>query len=178
MPLYDAFATLFSVSLFHPKPQIMKYSSRLFIVSNRLPITVRSGDNGEPEIRTSAGGLITAMDSYLQGGNTGFTEAFWVGVPGCNPTVWEEASRKMTPSQYTYLPVLLYNEQYDHYYNGFSNSVIWPLFHYFPSYAEYKSEYFDHYLLANEHFVKCCCVMHGPAIPSGYTIITCCPWHK
>jgi trehalose 6-phosphate synthase/phosphatase len=77
-----------------------------------------------------------------------------VGVPGCNPTTWDEASRKMKPSAYTYLPVLLYKEQYEHYYNGFSNSVVWPLFHYFPSFAEYRPEYYDHYLLANEHFLE------------------------
>ncbi len=131
----------------------MKENGRLFIVSNRLPVTIGSGPQGEPEIKISAGGLITAMDSYLQA-DTGFTDVYWVGVPGCNPTVWAEALRKMKPSKYSYLPVLLYNEQYDLYYNGFSNSVLWPLFHYFPSFAEYKPDYFNHYLLANQHFCE------------------------
>ncbi len=33
-----------------------------------------------------------------------------------------------------------------------SNSVIWALFHYFPSYEEYKSEYYESYIKANEDF--------------------------
>ena len=131
----------------------MKNNSRLFIVSNRLPVTVHQASNGEVEIKTSSGGLITAMDSFLQADNSGYSETYWVGVPGCIPTAWEEASRKLEKSIYTYLPVMLYKEQYDHYYNGFSNSVVWPLFHYFPSFAEYDPEYFEHYLLANEHFL-------------------------
>ena len=132
----------------------MKNYGRLFIVSNRLPVTVSSEPNGETQIKTSSGGLITAMDSYLQAGDNGFSQTFWVGVPGCSPKTWDEASRRMPPSDFTYLPVLLYKDQYDHYYNGFSNSVVWPLFHYFPSFAEYKPEYWEHYLLANEHFLE------------------------
>ncbi|HEV7331492.1 MAG TPA: bifunctional alpha,alpha-trehalose-phosphate synthase (UDP-forming)/trehalose-phosphatase [Flavisolibacter sp.] len=132
----------------------MKKNSRLFIVSNRLPVTVRQGQSGDVEIKTSSGGLITAMDSFLQADNSGYSETYWVGVPGCNPSAWEEASRKLDASLYTYLPVLLYKEQYENYYNGFSNSVVWPLFHYFPSFAEYRPEYYEHYLLANEHFLE------------------------
>lgn len=132
----------------------MKNNSRLFIVSNRLPVTVRQDASGAVEIATSSGGLITAMDSFLQGDNSGFAETYWVGVPGCNPSAWEEASRKLDASLYTYLPVMLYKEQYEHYYNGFSNSVVWPLFHYFPSFAEYNPAYFEHYQLANEHFLE------------------------
>lgn len=132
----------------------MKNNSRIFIVSNRLPVTVRQDSSGGVEITTSAGGLITAMDSYLQGDNSGYAETYWVGVPGCNPSAWEEASRKLDTSLYTYLPVMLYKEQYEHYYNGFSNSVVWPLFHYFPSFAEYNPAYYEHYQLANEHFLE------------------------
>ncbi len=132
----------------------MKNNNRLFIVSNRLPVTVHQESNGDVEIKTSSGGLITAMDSFLQADNSGYSDVYWVGVPGCNPTAWEEASRKLETSIYTYLPVMLYKEQYEKYYNGFSNSVLWPLFHYFPSFAEYDPEYYEHYLLANEHFLE------------------------
>jgi trehalose-6-phosphate synthase len=43
----------------------MKDNGRLFIVSNRLPVTVSNNRNAEAEITPSSGGLITAMDSYL-----------------------------------------------------------------------------------------------------------------
>ncbi|HEU0112332.1 MAG TPA: bifunctional alpha,alpha-trehalose-phosphate synthase (UDP-forming)/trehalose-phosphatase, partial [Flavisolibacter sp.] len=53
-----------------------------------------------------------------------------------------------------YIPVTINNDVYENYYNGFSNSLIWPLFHYFPSFAEYKLEYFTNYMLANEQFAE------------------------
>jgi trehalose-6-phosphate synthase len=37
-------------------------------------------------------------------------------------------------------PVMLSQEEIDHFYDGFSNDTLWPLFHYFPSYANYTIE--------------------------------------
>lgn len=126
---------------------------RLFIVSNRLPVHVREEET-PLRAETSSGGLITAINSYLQSGSSEFSETFWIGVPGCSASSWEEVAGQLPQSNYTFLPVMIYKDQYDKYYNGFSNSVLWPLFHYFPSFAEYNLEHFDHYLLANEHFCE------------------------
>jgi trehalose 6-phosphate synthase/phosphatase len=131
----------------------MQNQKRLFIVSNRLPISVTNTEN-DVQVKQSAGGLITAMDSYLSMDDTSYAETFWVGFTGSSPTVWDKASRLIDKTNYTYLPVFIYNEQYEKYYNGFSNSVVWPLFHYFPSFAEYNQDHYDHYLLANEHFCE------------------------
>ena len=38
------------------------------------------------------------------------------------------------------------------YYEGFSNKVLWPNFHYFPQYIEYKNEYWEAYKRVNEKF--------------------------
>jgi trehalose 6-phosphate synthase/phosphatase len=131
----------------------MNNQNRLFIVSNRLPMTIED-DVDEVRVKPSAGGLITAMDSYLKTDRSTFSETFWVGFAGCSPPTWDKAIRSMEDSGYTYLPVHIYKEQYEKYYNGFSNSVVWPLFHYFPSFAEYNLDHFDHYLLANQHFCE------------------------
>jgi trehalose 6-phosphate synthase/phosphatase len=131
----------------------MKNNARLFIVSNRLPVTVIDEGDGV-KVRTSAGGLVTAVNSFLQGEHQEFAETFWVGVPGCHPPVWEQAIRLTPQAPYTYLPVFIYKDQYDKYYNGLSNSLLWPLFHYFPSFAEYNVDHYDHYLLGNEHFCE------------------------
>src|SRR5688572_8789742 len=105
----------------------MKSNSRLFIVSNRLPITIINQED-DIKVKTSAGGLVTAVNSFLQAGQQEFSETFWVGVPGCNPPVWEKAGRLTQQTPYTYLPVFIFKEQYDKYYNGLSNSLLWPLF--------------------------------------------------
>lgn len=128
-------------------------NKRLFIVANRLPVCV-TGEQGNMKIRTSSGGLVSAINSYLQNSVNDFSEVFWTGVPGCSPDVWEEASSHIQTSAYTYLPVLPEKDRYDKYYNGFSNSVLWPLFHYFPSYAEYDMEEYAQYLLVNRQFAQ------------------------
>jgi trehalose 6-phosphate synthase/phosphatase len=124
---------------------------KLFVVSNRLPFTIKSKDE-KVEVSPSSGGLITAVNSFLKNDKNHFSETNWVGVPGCSPSVWSGISRQLPTISYNYIPVMLYKEQYQKYYLGFSNSVLWPLFHYFPSYAEYEEAWFDDYMLANQHF--------------------------
>ncbi|MGZ5191965.1 MAG: bifunctional alpha,alpha-trehalose-phosphate synthase (UDP-forming)/trehalose-phosphatase, partial [Flavisolibacter sp.] len=124
---------------------------RLFVIANRLPICI-TGEKEEARIKPSSGGLVSAVNSYLRNSGNQFSEVFWAGMPGCNPTTWNEAVNHFSESSYTYLPVMVYKEQYEKYYNGFSNSVIWPLFHYFPSFVEYNSDNYENYMLVNEHF--------------------------
>nr|MBA2746237.1 trehalose-6-phosphate synthase [Flavisolibacter sp.] len=129
---------------------------RLFILSNRLPVTIWH-EKDQIKVSNSSGGLVSAISSYINhSGNTGtekFSEKFWVGIPGCSEKVWESATVQLTDDAFGYLPVFVPPKAYDQYYNGLSNSVLWPLFHYFPSYAEYNAQYFDNYIAANEAFV-------------------------
>ncbi len=121
---------------------------RLFIVSNRLPVTVN--DQG---MQQASGGLITAVQSYLnrQSSNE-FEEVFWAGVPGCNIATWISAIKKINSTSFTYVPVFVPKAEYDGYYNGHSNSVVWPLFHYFPSFVEYNAGKYCDYQRVNELF--------------------------
>jgi trehalose 6-phosphate synthase/phosphatase len=128
---------------------------RLFILSNRLPLTI-TNDKDEISVRTSSGGLVSAISSYLQQSSSGhdsFDKKYWVGIPGCTTPVWEAAQEKIEENDFDYIPVFLNQRVYDHYYNGLSNSVLWPLFHYFPSYADYNANYFEAYKNANQAFV-------------------------
>jgi trehalose 6-phosphate synthase/phosphatase len=127
--------------------------TRLFIISNRLPVCI-SGDDNHPVITPSSGGLVTAMNSYLKKATHHFSEIFWAGVPECTASTWVKAMAQFTGIDYSLIPVPVYKQQYNAYYNGFSNSVLWPLFHYFPSYAEYNTEEYKHYLQVNEHFLE------------------------
>lgn len=127
---------------------------RLFVISNRLPITIEQFNN-EFIVRQSSGGLISAVDAYMANeGKATFSERIWVGAPGCSEKVWRDSSSFKEVSDYTFLPVFVNSKKYESYYNGFSNSLIWPLFHYFPSYAEYNPVFFDAYVEVNERFVE------------------------
>lgn len=100
--------------------------ARTVIVSNRLPVSVVR-TNGKLEIYPSAGGLATGLASYASRRNN-----VWIGWPGI---VSDELSAKdkreiiQKLSTYNCQPVFLTRKQIDGYYNGFSNSVLWPFFH-------------------------------------------------
>ena len=90
---------------------------RLFVISNRLPVTIEQL-NKEFVVRQSSGGLISAVNAYMAGeGNAAFSERIWVGVPGCSEKIWRDANPGKEVSDYTFLPVFVNNKKYESYYN-------------------------------------------------------------
>ena len=125
---------------------------RLLIVSNRLPLTIEKKES-EYLPRQSSGGLISAVEAYLNGeGKEEFSARIWAGVPGVSQQVWDKVD--LGQSDYHYLPVFPGEEAYEQYYNGFANSLLWPLFHYFPSFADYHPSFFENYIAVNKIFCQ------------------------
>lgn len=127
--------------------------SRLIIVANRLPVTVSEENGAQP----CSGGLVSAIDSYLDAGGkkrSDFDEVFWAGCPGCSPSVWQQHAHRLPKTNYEYIPAFVTQKDYEGYYNGFSNSTLWPLFHYFPSYVEYNDEHYEQYKAINWVFAE------------------------
>ena len=89
-------------------------SKRWIIVSNRLPVEY---DAAAKKMKPGSGGLVSALSNIKSK-----TEMIWVGTaPGTSGNV--EFGKGLSP-------VRVSNELYDQYYNGMSNDVLWPLFHY------------------------------------------------
>lgn len=57
-------------------------------------------------------------------------------------------------SEFKAYPVFLSEMAMEKFYHGFCNKTIWPLFHYFPSYAVYDVDYWTNYKQVNEEFCK------------------------
>lgn len=130
---------------------------KLYIVANRLPVTIIQ-HKGQTEISSASGGLVSAISSYLQATaheGQSFDAVLWAGVPGCTAKVWQRVKQKIQQNGYTYLPVFTERRLYDRYYNGFCNSLLWPLFHYFPSYAEFRASDYEAYMEVNRQFHMC-----------------------
>ncbi|NML21453.1 bifunctional alpha,alpha-trehalose-phosphate synthase (UDP-forming)/trehalose-phosphatase [Pseudoflavitalea sp. G-6-1-2] len=131
--------------------------ARLIIISNRLPFSVdREGD--QVTIRQSSGGLVSAIKSYFESDtaqNSHITEKLWMGVADFSKEDFEqEVVPKLDKYDFTAVPLFTDKTVYKDYYNGFSNSTLWPLFHYFPSLVEYQSDYFDAYTKVNAMFAE------------------------
>jgi trehalose 6-phosphate synthase/phosphatase len=121
--------------------------SKTIIVSNRLPVKLVD-NNGEFTFIPSEGGLATGLGSiYREGGN------IWVGWPGLE-VADEEVRGKIERDLDTknLKPVFLTQEQINLYYEGFSNEILWPVFHYMPTYARYLESYWECYQAVNTKF--------------------------
>jgi trehalose 6-phosphate synthase/phosphatase len=122
-------------------------------VSNRLPFSIDNSGN-ELSIRQSSGGLVSALKSYLEGDTQGESSSFqkqiWVGTLDAETEVWQKAQDAgLLFTDYDIVPIFTDKAVYEDFYNGFSNSTLWPLFHYFPSLVSYKKEYFEAYSAIN-----------------------------
>lgn len=119
----------------------------LQIVSNRLPIEIKK-TNRNLTVHQTSGGLATGL-SALQSSH----EMVWTGWPGTN-TSSEEARKKIEDimAEQGLVPVWIPKKDYAGYYRGFSNKVIWPLFHYFGQYAQCREIYREAYVNVNRIF--------------------------
>jgi len=127
--------------------------SRLIIISNRLPFSIeRSGE--ELCIRQSSGGLVSAIKSFFEKEKeSAYTDKIWVGSVENGKEEWQRALEEgILPDGFGMEAVFPDESIYSNFYNGFSNSTLWPLFHYFPLFAEFRKEYFDDYRKVNELF--------------------------
>ncbi|ODQ51434.1 glycosyl transferase [Saitoella complicata NRRL Y-17804] len=124
--------------------------SRLLVVSNRLPITIKRDDNGKYDFSMSSGGLVSALSGLKK--SVDFT---WIGWPGLEiPENERDFVVKRLMDEYSTMPVFLDDELADRHYNGFSNSILWPLFHYHPGEINFDEPSWEAYQEANRLFAK------------------------
>ena len=125
--------------------------NKTIIVSNRLPLNV-SVEEGNVKVFPSVGGLATGMKSIHQN-----SESLWIGWAGVASDEIDDAVSeeiKNLAIKEKCVPVPLTQQELDDYYFGFSNRVLWPLFHYFMEYADYQEAHWETYKKVNEKFAE------------------------
>jgi trehalose 6-phosphate synthase/phosphatase len=131
-------------------------TTRLVVVSNRLAIVVEKDTDGQWLIKSGSGGLVTALGPVLRdrGG-------LWIGWLGSNlaESMDDASLRKLLDrgsreTGYTLKPVDLTEEEIQKYYFGFSNEILWPLFHDLPSRCNFDPGYWDVYERVNGKFAR------------------------
>jgi trehalose 6-phosphate synthase/phosphatase len=118
-------------------------------VSYRLPISFET-TVGKTVPKPSAGGLATAL---IKAGSAGDSKDLWLGVADISNNKWESLKDEIH-SDFELVPIFLPSSLHASFYKGFTNSVLWPLFHYFPSFVEFKDEFLDAYKQANEEMAQ------------------------
>ncbi len=119
----------------------------LYIISNRLPLKVSKPEN-EFVYERSEGGLTTGLGSLED-----YPDKHWIGWPGMfsdNKKDKTEITAGLSADKFH--PVFLSEDQILNYYEGYSNSMIWPLCHYFYTYIQYETKFWDSYQEVNQLF--------------------------
>lgn len=119
------------------------------LVSNRLPIVLEKTADGW-EVHPGSGGLVQAVAPVLQehGG-------VWIGWPGVTgeDDGWRQAAQDaVAKTGYELVPVPLTDEEVELFYLGFSNSVLWPLFHDFVDRCDFDPAFWRAYRAVNRKY--------------------------
>lgn len=114
--------------------------TRLVNVSNRV---------ARPRANTSAGGLAVGVLAALRehGG-------VWFGWNGRVVSGDPAGPKLEQDGNITYATIELSERAYELYYNGFSNTSLWPIFHYLLGFFRYERREFDEYRRVNSLFAR------------------------
>jgi len=125
----------------------LSHEPNTFIVSNRLPVTVKRQADGSLDFTKSTGGLVSGLaDVHARAG------ALWIGHAGIYADLDDFAATREALAARRYVAVPLTEEEYQAYYSGMSNGTLWPLFHYFLGDTHFDPAFWRAYVQVNRQF--------------------------
>ncbi len=110
--------------------------ARIFLISNRVAI---------PNAGSQPGGLEVVLKATLRK-----HPCVWLGWSG--EVNERPRTQTIVRGENSYIITDLKPEDFDEYYNGFANRVLWPIFHYRLDLAEFSRRDLSGYMRVNEHF--------------------------
>lgn len=119
-------------------------------------------------MQPSAGGLVSSLISYLEHvdplSHNRAPQSLWIGASDLPEKKYREATSAGVGKGVYFEPhaVFLPEAVKSRFYQGFCNDCLWPLFHYFPSYAKFLPEHYEAYQAANAIFLKKILEVHRP----------------
>ena len=120
-------------------------TSDFVVVANRLPIDIERLGDGTVNWKRSPGGLVTALEPLLRK-----QRGAWIGwageVDGPEDPIVDDGLHMF--------PVRLSADDVAEYYEGFSNSTLWPLYHDVIAKPIYHREWWDRYVDVNRRFAE------------------------
>lgn len=135
--------------------QLPMEEGRLLLVSNRLPITIKERKDSQPgsqryAFSMSSGGLVTGLSGLSKA-----TKFLWYGWPGLEvPDSERDPMVKRLEGEYGAHPIFVPDDLAELHYNGFSNSILWPLFHYHPGEITFDEISWEAYRKVNMMFAE------------------------
>ncbi len=124
--------------------------SRLILVSNLLPLKIEKNRKDEYELKPRIGGFASGFEKFYHEKNS-----VWVGWTGLDrreipadkrDSITEELNKRNC------FPVILRRREREQYLEGFANSTIWPLFHYYNEKSTYREAEWRQYVRVNQKY--------------------------
>ena len=115
------------------------------VVANRLPVDVTVGEDGATSWTRSPGGLVTALEPVMQA-NPGAWVG-WSGAPDVDHEPFDSDGMRL-------VPVPISAAELEHYYEGFANDTLWPLYHDVIEPPAYHRQWWDAYRRVNRRFAE------------------------
>ena len=124
-----------------------KKGSDVIVVANRLPVDLERLPDGSERWTRSPGGLVSALEPFLRS-----RSGAWVGWPG----VADAEVAEFDGDGIRLHPVGLSAAEFRDYYEGFSNSTLWPLYHDAVASPIFDRTWWESYVTVNRRFATEC----------------------
>ncbi|MFV0534701.1 MAG: trehalose-6-phosphate synthase [Cumulibacter sp.] len=137
----------------------MSSLSDFVVVANRLPVDRVVAHDGQTSWRRSPGGLVTAVEPLMrkQAGS-----AAWIGWTGDTSESSDEQLPSFENDGLILHPIPLTEDDIEEYYEGFSNTSLWPLYHDAIVPAEYHRHWWNAYVRVNRRFAEAAARVAAP----------------
>ncbi len=123
------------------------------VVASRLPVDRVEGPDGKQDWRTSPGGLVTALEPVMR--EAGGVWIGWSGDAGPAPGPFEADGLQL-------VGVGLSEAEVRHYYEGFCNATLWPLYHDVIAPPQFHRRWWDAYVTVNRRFAQAAAEQAAP----------------
>ena len=131
-------------------PDGAAHAPRLVVVSNRLPFAFKRDSQGAWRAEPGGGGLVTALLPILR--NRGGMWIGWPGATGERAELEGALAEAGASAGYSFGAVDLTPDEVRDFYLGFSNEIIWPLFHDLQSLCNFDPAYWRTYCRVNAKY--------------------------
>ena len=130
-----------------------KSEHNFVVVASRLPVDRIEGSDGRVEWQQSPGGLVTALEPVMR--EAGGAWIGWSGDAGSAPGTFEADGLQL-------VGLGLSEAEVRHFYEGFCNATLWPLYHDVISPPQFHRRWWEAYVTVNRRFAQAAAEQAAP----------------
>ena len=123
------------------------------VVASRLPVDRVEDADGSTTWRTSPGGLVTALEPVMR--EAGGVWIGWSGDAGTAPGAFEADGLQL-------VGLGLSDTEVRHFYEGFCNATLWPLYHDVIAPPQFHRRWWEAYVTVNRRFAEAAAEQAAP----------------